>query len=265
MARPVARARLGANSTGQRRGRGRWCSGSSCGLGALTTNGLLMRTSSAPSSPRRETRLCSAPGRPSGCSAKQPPAACAAQLDRRVSGADRPRARGPRAGSQRPQQPSDRSTALPERQAVRNHVSNILTRIHAGDRSEAIVRARKAGLGGQHIPGHARSTHSATEVTADEGPPAAGRSPELWCSRSWLYARTRFTPPLRGRRREVAFVQSVRQVVDRADCSHAEEVMAARSPGGDAILDPGERGEARQRAQHEDDEEAGDRAVPTER
>ena len=30
---------------------------------------------------------------------------------------------------------------------VRNHVSNILTKIHAGDRSEAIVRAREAGLG----------------------------------------------------------------------------------------------------------------------
>ena len=36
---------------------------------------------------------------------------------------------------------------------VRNHVSNILTKIHAGDRSEAIVRAREAGLGGRPIPG----------------------------------------------------------------------------------------------------------------
>jgi DNA-binding NarL/FixJ family response regulator len=30
---------------------------------------------------------------------------------------------------------------------VANHVSNILTKIHAGDRAEAVVRARRAGLG----------------------------------------------------------------------------------------------------------------------
>jgi DNA-binding NarL/FixJ family response regulator len=32
---------------------------------------------------------------------------------------------------------------------VRNHVSNVLTKIHAGDRSQAIVLARQAGLGGE--------------------------------------------------------------------------------------------------------------------
>lgn len=31
---------------------------------------------------------------------------------------------------------------------VRNHVSNIITKLHAVDRSEAIIRARDAGLGG---------------------------------------------------------------------------------------------------------------------
>ena len=30
---------------------------------------------------------------------------------------------------------------------VRNHVSNVMTRIQAADRAEAIVRAREAGLG----------------------------------------------------------------------------------------------------------------------
>jgi DNA-binding NarL/FixJ family response regulator len=31
---------------------------------------------------------------------------------------------------------------------VRNHVSNVLTKLDAADRSEAIARARAAGLGG---------------------------------------------------------------------------------------------------------------------
>jgi DNA-binding NarL/FixJ family response regulator len=33
---------------------------------------------------------------------------------------------------------------------VRNHISNALTKIHATDRSEGIVLARRAGLGGEH-------------------------------------------------------------------------------------------------------------------
>ncbi|NBE99287.1 response regulator transcription factor [Nonomuraea sp. KC401] len=36
---------------------------------------------------------------------------------------------------------------------VRNHVSNILTKLHVADRSAAIVRAREAGLGGPHEAG----------------------------------------------------------------------------------------------------------------
>jgi DNA-binding NarL/FixJ family response regulator len=31
---------------------------------------------------------------------------------------------------------------------VRNHVSNIITKLHVSDRSGAIIRARDAGLGG---------------------------------------------------------------------------------------------------------------------
>jgi DNA-binding NarL/FixJ family response regulator len=31
---------------------------------------------------------------------------------------------------------------------VRNHVSNVFTKLQVTDRSEAIVRARRAGLGG---------------------------------------------------------------------------------------------------------------------
>jgi len=36
---------------------------------------------------------------------------------------------------------------------VRNHVSNILTKLQVRDRSEAIVRAREAGLGRAKVPG----------------------------------------------------------------------------------------------------------------
>lgn len=36
---------------------------------------------------------------------------------------------------------------------VRNHISSILSKIHAGDRAEAIVRAREAGLGQAEAPG----------------------------------------------------------------------------------------------------------------
>jgi DNA-binding NarL/FixJ family response regulator len=32
---------------------------------------------------------------------------------------------------------------------VRNHVSNIFSKLQARDRSEAIVRAREAGMGGE--------------------------------------------------------------------------------------------------------------------
>ena len=32
---------------------------------------------------------------------------------------------------------------------VRNHVSNVLAKVHAADRSSAIVLARQAGLGGE--------------------------------------------------------------------------------------------------------------------
>jgi DNA-binding NarL/FixJ family response regulator len=32
---------------------------------------------------------------------------------------------------------------------VRNHVSNVFTKLQVTDRSEAIVRARRAGLGGE--------------------------------------------------------------------------------------------------------------------
>ena len=32
---------------------------------------------------------------------------------------------------------------------VRNHVSNVLTKVHATDRSNAIVLARQAGMGGE--------------------------------------------------------------------------------------------------------------------
>ena len=35
---------------------------------------------------------------------------------------------------------------------VRNHVSNVLTKIHAEGRSEAIVLARRAGMGSEHAP-----------------------------------------------------------------------------------------------------------------
>ncbi len=38
---------------------------------------------------------------------------------------------------------------------VRNHVSNILAKLQVRDRSEAIVRAREAGLGRPREPGHA--------------------------------------------------------------------------------------------------------------
>jgi DNA-binding NarL/FixJ family response regulator len=31
---------------------------------------------------------------------------------------------------------------------VRNHVSNIITKLHVADRSGAIIRAREAGMGG---------------------------------------------------------------------------------------------------------------------
>jgi DNA-binding NarL/FixJ family response regulator len=34
---------------------------------------------------------------------------------------------------------------------VRNHVSNVLTKVHASDRSHAIVLARQAGLGGEGV------------------------------------------------------------------------------------------------------------------
>jgi DNA-binding NarL/FixJ family response regulator len=36
---------------------------------------------------------------------------------------------------------------------VRNHVSNIFTKLHVADRAQAIVRARKAGFG-EHPPDH---------------------------------------------------------------------------------------------------------------
>jgi DNA-binding NarL/FixJ family response regulator len=35
---------------------------------------------------------------------------------------------------------------------VRNHVSNIFTKLHVADRAQAIVRAREAGLGQRHPP-----------------------------------------------------------------------------------------------------------------
>jgi DNA-binding NarL/FixJ family response regulator len=35
---------------------------------------------------------------------------------------------------------------------VRNHVSNVLAKVHASDRSHAIVLARRAGLGGDGPP-----------------------------------------------------------------------------------------------------------------
>ena len=37
---------------------------------------------------------------------------------------------------------------------VRNHVSNVLAKVHAADRSQAIVLARQAGLGGSERPSH---------------------------------------------------------------------------------------------------------------
>jgi DNA-binding NarL/FixJ family response regulator len=34
---------------------------------------------------------------------------------------------------------------------VRNHVSNIITKLHVTDRSGAIIRARDAGMGGANL------------------------------------------------------------------------------------------------------------------
>jgi DNA-binding NarL/FixJ family response regulator len=34
---------------------------------------------------------------------------------------------------------------------VRNHVSNIITKLHVSDRSGAIIRARDAGMGGADL------------------------------------------------------------------------------------------------------------------
>jgi Bacterial regulatory proteins, luxR family len=35
----------------------------------------------------------------------------------------------------------------PSRQTIRNHVSNIFTKLHVADRAQAVVRAREVGLG----------------------------------------------------------------------------------------------------------------------
>jgi DNA-binding NarL/FixJ family response regulator len=43
---------------------------------------------------------------------------------------------------------------------VRNHVSNIFTKLRIGDRARAIVRAREAGLGGREPEQHGDSPFS---------------------------------------------------------------------------------------------------------
>ena len=65
---------------------------------------------------------------------------------RHLPGADRARARGPdldRQGTATRRSPSDSSSAL---KTVRNHVSNIFTKLQVADRAQATLRAREAGL-----------------------------------------------------------------------------------------------------------------------
>lgn len=49
------------------------------------------------------------------------------------------------------QQIVDRLVISPK--TVRNHVSNIFSKLHVRDRAEAIVRAREAGMGGERPSG----------------------------------------------------------------------------------------------------------------
>jgi hypothetical protein len=58
------------------------------------------------------------------------------------AGVPHSRPRGPR-----PRQPGDRTRLVLSPKTVRNHVSNVLTKLHVADRSQAIVLGRQRGLG----------------------------------------------------------------------------------------------------------------------
>ena len=64
-----------------------------------------------------------------------------------LPGTDHPRARGSRRSGSRNRQPRDRPATRALRKDVRNHVSAILLKLQAPDRSTAIVKARDASLG----------------------------------------------------------------------------------------------------------------------
>ena len=67
---------------------------------------------------------------------------------RRLPRADRARAGDPRPGRRaaRPTREIARRLSLSPK-TVRNHVSNIFTKLQVADRAQAIIRAREAGLG----------------------------------------------------------------------------------------------------------------------
>src|SRR5215217_2265244 len=66
---------------------------------------------------------------------------------RRLPRANRARARDP--GPNRPprDEPRDRQAPPPSPKPVRNHVSNVFTKLQVADRAQTIIRAREAGLG----------------------------------------------------------------------------------------------------------------------
>ena len=57
---------------------------------------------------------------------------------------------------------------------VRNHVSNILTKLHASDRSAAILRARGAGMGGSGSGPPGGAARDGTGPAGAAGPTGAG-------------------------------------------------------------------------------------------